>query len=43
MYLKQGLVKITIALGKGKKLHDKRESLKERQDKREMARATKRY
>ena len=43
MYMKRGLVKITIALGKGKKLHDKRESLKERQDKREMARATKRY
>ncbi len=43
MYMKQGLVKITIALGKGKKLHDKRESLKERQDQREMARAMKRY
>lgn len=43
MYLKKGLVKITIALGKGKKLHDKRESIKQRDDKREMARATKRY
>lgn len=43
MYMKRGLVKVTIALGKGKKLHDKRESLKERQDKREMARAMKRY
>lgn len=43
MYLKRGLVKISIALGKGKKLHDKRESLKERQDKRDMARAVKRY
>lgn len=43
MYLKKGLVKLTIALGKGKKLHDKRESIKERDDKREMARATKRY
>lgn len=43
MYLKRGLVKVTIALGKGKKLHDKRESLKERQDKRDMARAMKRY
>jgi SsrA-binding protein len=43
MYLKGGLVKITIALGKGKKLYDKRETLKERQDKREIARATKRY
>jgi SsrA-binding protein len=42
MYFKRGFVKITIALGKGKKLHDKRESLKERQDKRDMARAMKR-
>jgi SsrA-binding protein len=43
MYFKRGFVKITIALGKGKKLHDKRESIKEREDKREMARASKRY
>jgi SsrA-binding protein len=43
MYLKRGLVKLSIALCKGKKIHDKRESLKERQDKREMARAMKRY
>lgn len=43
MYLKRGFVKITIALGKGKKLHDKRETLKQRQDKREMERAIKRY
>lgn len=43
MYFKRGLVKVSIALGKGKKLHDKRESLKERQDKRDMARAMKRY
>lgn len=42
MYFKRGFVKITIALGKGKKLHDKRESIKERQDKRDMARAMKR-
>ena len=43
MYLKRGFVKITSALGKGKKLHDKRETLKQRQDKREMERAIKRY
>lgn len=43
MYFKRGFVKITIALGKGKKLHDKRESIKQREDKRDMARATKRY
>ncbi|MBW4618873.1 MAG: SsrA-binding protein SmpB [Cyanosarcina radialis HA8281-LM2] len=43
MYLKNGLVKVTIGLGKGKKLHDKREDLKQKQDKREMERALKRY
>ncbi len=43
MYMKNGLVKVTIGLGKGKKLHDKREDLKQRQDKREMERAMKRY
>lgn len=43
MYLKRGFVKLTIAVAKGKKLHDKRESLKERQDQREMARAIKRF
>jgi len=39
VYLKGRLVKIEIALGKGKKLHDKRESIKEREANREMARA----
>jgi SsrA-binding protein len=43
MYMKRGLVKMTIALAKGKKIHDKRASIKEREDKREIARATKRY
>ncbi|MGQ4649366.1 SsrA-binding protein SmpB [Lyngbya aestuarii] len=43
MYFKRGLVKILIALGKGKKLHDKRETIKQRQDQREMSRAMKRY
>ena len=43
MYLKNGLVKVTLGLGKGKKLHDKRDDMKERQDKREMERAMKRY
>jgi len=42
MYLKRGFVKISLGLGKGKKLHDKRETLKARQDKRDMARAMKR-
>lgn len=43
MYFKGSNVKVTLALGKGKKLHDKRESLKRKQDEREMARAMKRF
>jgi len=43
MYLKRGWVKVSIALGKGNKLHDKRESLKRRQDQRDMQRAMKNY
>lgn len=42
MYFKGGRVKVSIGLGKGKKIHDKRESIKRREDKREMARAMKR-
>lgn len=37
-----GWAKIEIALAKGKKLHDKRQDLKEKDDKREMDRAMKR-
>ncbi|MCU0516855.1 MAG: SsrA-binding protein SmpB [Oscillatoria sp. Prado101] len=43
MYLKRGWVKIEVALGKGKKLHDKREDERRKEDKREMERAMKRY
>lgn len=43
MYLKRGWVKITIALVRGKKLHDKREDLKRRQSDREIERAIKNY
>jgi SsrA-binding protein len=43
MYLKRGLVKVSIALGKGKKLHDKREDMKRRQDQRDIQRAMKNY
>lgn len=43
MYLKGGWVKVSLALGRGKKLHDKRESLKQKQTKREVERALKRY
>ncbi|MGL5805128.1 MAG: SsrA-binding protein SmpB [Xenococcaceae cyanobacterium] len=43
MYFKGGWIKVSIGLGKGKKLHDKRETMKRRDDQREMARAMKRY
>jgi SsrA-binding protein len=43
MYLKQGRVKVLIGLARGKKLHDKRDSLKEKQAKREIERVLKSY
>lgn len=43
IYEKNGLVKIEIALAKGKKLYDKRESLKKKDDKRRIERALKNY
>lgn len=39
LYLRDGRVKLTLALARGKKLHDKREALKERDARREMERA----
>lgn len=42
LYLKNGKAKIEIALAKGKKLYDKREAIKERDDKRFMDKAMKR-
>ncbi|CAB4961975.1 unannotated protein [freshwater metagenome] len=39
IYFKDGRAKVEIALGRGKKDYDKRQSLKEAQDKREVARA----
>lgn len=39
LYFKDGRAKVEIALGRGKKDYDKRQSLKEAQDKREVARA----
>ena len=39
----KGWAKIDIALAKGKKLHDKREDLKQKDDKRQMDRALKKY
>jgi hypothetical protein len=38
----KGLAKVVVALAKGKKQYDKREALKEKDDKRDMARAFKR-
>ena len=43
MYLKGDWIKVSLGLAKGKKLHDKRETIKRRQDEREMSRAMKRY
>ncbi len=39
MYFSEGRVKVEIAVGKGRQLHDKREKLKEAADKMEMKRA----
>lgn len=41
VYLKKGKLKVEIALGKGKKLFDKRETIKRRDDERLMAKAKK--
>ena len=38
LYLKKGKVKLDLALGRGKKTYDKRETIKEREMKREMER-----
>ena len=43
VYLKGSLVKVEIGLAKGKKLYDKREALKQKDDKREADRAMKAY
>ena len=41
VYMEKGLCKVEIALAKGKKNYDKRHSLKEKDDKRNMARKMK--
>jgi len=41
LYLKNGWVKVDLALVRNKKLHDKREDIKKREDKRDIARAMK--
>ena len=40
LHFKDGRVKVTLALGKGKKNHDRREDLRRKDDEREMARAS---
>lgn len=42
LYLKQGWIKLTLGLARGKKLHDKRETERRRQDQRDIQRALKR-
>ncbi len=41
LYIKDSLAKVEIALGKGKKLYDKRETITRREQEREIERATK--
>jgi len=41
IYFKNSLVKLEIGIGKGKKMHDKRETLKQKEASREMAKAIK--
>lgn len=43
VHLKEGLIKVDIALGRGKKLYDKRESLKREDDRRKVERAIRQY
>lgn len=43
LYFREGRAKLEIALVKGKKLHDKRETIKRKDQDREMERAMKKY
>jgi len=43
MYLKGSWIKITIGLGKGRKIHDKRENEKRKQSDKEMKKVLERY
>lgn len=40
LYFKKGVAKVALALAKGKKLHDKRETIRRRDAERDMARIT---
>jgi SsrA-binding protein len=39
LYFRSGKAKVEVALAKGKKLYDKRETIRERDEEREMQRA----
>ena len=41
LYLKKGLAKVELGLGRGKKIHDKRESIAQRQTDRDIERTLK--
>jgi SsrA-binding protein len=41
VYTKRNLIKVELGLGKGKKKHDKRESIKKREQEREIRRKLK--
>lgn len=41
IYFKRGRAKVRVGLARGKKVHDKRAAMKDRDDRREMARAVK--
>ena len=43
IYLKEGLIKAEVALAKGKKIYDKRETIKKNDAKRKIERALKNY
>ena len=43
IYFKDGKVKMSLALAKGKRQYDKREAIKRRDEQRELARERKRY
>lgn len=43
LYFRRGYARIELALARGKKLHDKRETLKRRQHQREMEREIRKY
>ena len=38
LYFKNGMVKVEIGVGKGKKMHDRREDIKQREERRSIAR-----